>query len=253
MHDGFVETRHGRIHYLERGQGRPLILLHSNGNSAHQFAEMLEILGHRYRVVAWDQPGQGDSDRIVRHFSVEDYADAVVSLMDALGIDKASVLGTSIGGMVCVDLGARHAKRIDRLFITEAPARSEQEWAKDWLRTETNWSQPTQAMDQIAPRFRNATPDLLRRWNIDRNKAGAWCLVDVMWALRLYDSASAIPRISCKTMAIFGENNNAKAHAHLFEKGVPGIVMKMMKDCGHFPMTDDPEELSRIVEAFMES
>jgi 3-oxoadipate enol-lactonase len=252
MKDGFVVTqKHGRLHYLEEGTGRPLILLHSNGNSGHEYEEMLKILGPRYRVIAWDQPGQGDSDRITRHHTVEDYADAVIGLMDALDIKQASVLGASIGGLICTDLGARHAGRIDRLFIVEAPARSPEEWAKEWPRLETSWTAPTQTIDQLTPRMRQVTPETLRRWNIDRNKAGAWTMLDAMWALRLYDSHAAIPRVSARTMAIFGEKNAIKAYAPLYERGVKGIKVVIMKDCGHFPMRDDPQGLSRLVDEFI--
>ncbi|MYZ47654.1 alpha/beta fold hydrolase [Propylenella binzhouense] len=251
MKDGFVETAHGRIHYLEAGSGKPIILLHSNGNSAYEYDHLIERLAGKHRAIAWDQPGHGDSDRIVRHYSVEDYSDAVVAFMDALGIDKANVLGASIGGMICTDLGARHADRIDHLFVVEAPARSQEEWAAEWLRTERNWTSPVQAMDQLTPRFRNVTPEFLERWNIDRQKAGAWTMLDVMWALRLYDSRGAIPKVTAKTMAIFGENNRIKAYAPLYEAGIPGVRIELMKDCGHFPMVDDPEALAKLVDDFV--
>ncbi|MGZ0248029.1 MAG: alpha/beta fold hydrolase, partial [Alphaproteobacteria bacterium] len=100
--DGFINTGHGRIHYLEQGSGPSVILLHSNGGSAYEYEEMFDQLAKTHRVLAWDMPGHGDSEPITLHYSVEMYADAVVAFMDALDIESASVLGSSIGGAICV-------------------------------------------------------------------------------------------------------------------------------------------------------
>lgn len=253
MKDGFVQTTHGRIHYLEEGSGRPIVLLQSNGNSAFEFEYVIPPLSGKYRVIAWDQPGQGDSDPIGRHYSVEDYGDAVIAFMDALGLDKAAVLGSSIGGSICIDLGARYPDRMDRLFIMEAPIRKPEEWESGWLNTEKMWTGVTQTFEQVAPRLRALTDEMLVRWNIDRNKAGAWCMVDVMWALRLYDAHTAVRRIATEhTMAVYGaKSQHAKTAAVLLEKTVPGCKLTLMDDCGHFPMLDDPEELARVVDGFM--
>ena len=115
------------------------MLLHSNGGSAYEFEHVIDDLAKRYRVIAWDMPGQGDSDPLPRHHSVEDYADAVVALMDVMGVPKAHVLGASIGGAICVALGARHAARMSRVFITECPFRTPEEWQKGWANTEANY------------------------------------------------------------------------------------------------------------------
>ncbi len=254
MKDGFVSTKnHGRIHYLEAGSGKPIILLQSNGNSAYEYDAVLPILGKSRHVIAWDQPGQGDSDRIVRHYSVEDYGDAVIEFMDALGLKTASVLGSSIGGSITVDLGARHAKRIDRLFIVEAPVRTTAEWAARWQDTDQNWSFPTQTREQVAPRLRHLTDPVLQRWNIDRNKAGSWTMVDVMWAIRLFDVNTAVKKVWTKhTMAIYGKKGQlAATAAPVMEKNIPGCKLTLLEHSGHFPMLDEPEELSRIVDGFM--
>jgi pimeloyl-ACP methyl ester carboxylesterase len=195
MKDGFAATRHGRLHYLEAGSGRPVILLHSNGNSAYEYEELISLLAAHCRVIAWDQPGHGDSEPTGRHFTVEDFSDAVVALMDALGLPAASVMGSSIGGAIAADLGTRRGARIDKLFIVEAPVRTPQEWAKGWANTEKNYAFATQTAEQVAARMRRVDDKLLARWSIDRNKAGRWAMLDVMWALREYDVRAAMPKI----------------------------------------------------------
>jgi pimeloyl-ACP methyl ester carboxylesterase len=75
MKHGFVQTKHGRLHYLEAGKGPTLVLLHSNGASAFQYEQVLPGFAERSRVLALDMPGHGDSDPITRHYSIEAYAE----------------------------------------------------------------------------------------------------------------------------------------------------------------------------------
>lgn len=242
MKPNFVATSFGRIHYLEAGSGEPLILLHSNGCSAHEFADVVEPLGKRFRTIAWDMPGHGDSDPITRHMTIDDYADAVIAFMDALGIDKAHVSGTSVGGTICVALGARYPERMKSVIIVETAFRTFDEWGTDWLTVETIFGNPSQTLEQIKPRFRNATPSLLQRWNIDRNKAGARTMVDVMWAIREYDMQENIGKVSVPSACIFGEKGPVLGTIGRFRDGLaPGGRQIMMADCGHFPMIDDPD------------
>ena len=97
--DGFVKTKsHGRIHYREAGKGPALMLMHTNGASAHQFEAVAPLLAKHFRVISWDMPGHGDSDPLSRHYSVEDQAKALAALMTALKVKAAHISGASVGG-----------------------------------------------------------------------------------------------------------------------------------------------------------
>ena len=113
----FVTTQMGRIHCFDAGSGPALMLVHSNGASAYEYEFVIDMLAKKYRVIAWDMPGQGDSDNPPRFYSAHDYADSVVALMDSLGIEKASMAGSSVGGSIAVALGARHAARMERVPV----------------------------------------------------------------------------------------------------------------------------------------
>jgi pimeloyl-ACP methyl ester carboxylesterase len=136
MKHGFVQTKsHGRVHYLEAGEGPALVLLHSNGASAFQYDKVLESFGGKWRTIAMDMPGHGDSDPISKHYSIEMYAEAVVQLLDALKIDQAAVAGDSVGGSICIALAHGHAKRTRPVIISECPLRDDAEWEKTWAGT----------------------------------------------------------------------------------------------------------------------
>lgn len=247
-----MQTRdHGRIHYLEAGSGAPLIFMHTNGHSAYEYHDMMGPLAARNRVIAWDQPGHGDSEPITRHYSVDDYADALVAFMDALGIRQANVFGASIGGTVAVSLGVRHADRIDSLFVVEAPFRTPAQWLERWPATEAGYGTVTQTFEQVAPRLRHLTQEEFARWNIDRSKAGAWAMMDVMWALRDYDVHAALPNVRTRTMVIYGDKTPHRGALAAVGKAIPGAVTAEIANCGHFPMMDDPAGVAAIIDRFI--
>jgi pimeloyl-ACP methyl ester carboxylesterase len=250
-HDRFVAVHgHGRHHYQDAGSGEPLLLIHTNGASGWQYAEVLPLLLTRMRVLAWDMPGHGDSDAIARHYSVEDYADALAGFMQAVGIDSAHVAGCSIGGSICVALASRYPQRVRSTVIVETPFRTEAEWAASWTHVEGNFGLPTQTAQQMGERVAQVDDARLLRWNIDRNKAGARTMVDVMWAIRQFDVGAAASRIRCPAMILYGKRGPTIAGRERFENAAPQIPIRVMDGSGHFPMLDEPAAFAEIIADF---
>nr|MBF0683086.1 alpha/beta fold hydrolase [Pseudomonas sp.] len=193
--EAFVQISNSRIHYAQAGQGEPLILLHSNGCSLFEFQFVIEDLAKQHQVFALDLPGQGDSDPLSCHWTYDMYADAIVEWMDAVGIERASIAGTSIGGVVCLALGKRHPQRVTSLLLVETPIRSGEAWAKRWFTVESNFALPIQPLEAVTSRIRNMTPELHKRWNIDRSKAGSHTMMDAMWAVREYDALGTLAEL----------------------------------------------------------
>jgi 3-oxoadipate enol-lactonase len=179
--------------------------------------------------------------RITSHHDIGAYADIVVEFMDALGIDKAWVLGSSIGGFVCADLGIRHADRMLGVVMVEAALRPATEWEAQWTVVEQLFGEAVQTLDQVAPRFRAFTREHLFRWNVDRAKAGVWVMMDVMWAIRQYDLVAALPKIESPVALIFGDRGPVTAGIPGYVKALPDAPRHILDNCGHFPMIDDPD------------
>jgi pimeloyl-ACP methyl ester carboxylesterase len=251
VHDRFVSVHcHGRQHYKEGGSGEPLILIHTNGASAWQYAEVFPLLLTGMRVIAWDMPGHGDSDPIQRHYSVEDYADALNGFMEALGIISAHVCGCSIGGSICVAFASRYPHRTRSTVIVETPFRTDAEWAANWMHVESNFGLPTQTAQQMAERVAKVDDNRLARWNIDRNKAGARTMVDVMWAIRGFDVGSAAKAITRPAMILYGRRGPTIAGQEQFKQAAPNIPITVLEGSGHFPMLDEPAAFAEILRSF---
>jgi pimeloyl-ACP methyl ester carboxylesterase len=258
---GFVATPSGRIHYLEAGGaaagggeagGRPtLVLLHSNGCSAHEFLPCLDVLAAKFRVILWDQPGHGDSDPLARHFSIEDYTAALMQFLDALGLARVALGGSSVGGLITLCAGALHPERFSQLLIIEAPLNTRESWAANWSMVEGLFSVPTQSYEQAAPRFRALSPEFHSRWNMDRNKAGGWTMMDVMWGIRDFDCKGMLARVGRPALVLVGDQGPVMPTLAEYRRILPGAAIRIMPGCGHFPMIDAPEEFAGHIVDFL--
>ena len=117
-----VETRAGSISTMQAGAGPPVVLLHGLGATKVSFLPTVGALAGRHRVIAVDLPGFGDSDKpLGAPYDAPFFARAVVALLDALGLERASLVGNSMGGRVALEVGLAHPERADRLVLL-APA-----------------------------------------------------------------------------------------------------------------------------------
>lgn len=110
-----------RLHYHEAGEGDPLVLLHGSGpgvSAWSNFARNIPVFAETFRTVAPDMPGFGNSERpdFDRAYP-RVAADAVLRLLDALGIEKANLLGNSMGGYVSLEFALAYPDRANRLVL----------------------------------------------------------------------------------------------------------------------------------------
>ncbi len=242
--DGFAKTKsHGRIHYREADQGnnRPvLMLMHTNGGSAHQYEIIAPLLAKHFRVISWDMPGHGDSDRIQRHYSIEDHAKALAELMTALKIKAAHISGASVGGSVTLAFASLFPLRTLSAIPVETPFRNSDEWGGNWHHVEGNFGQPMQTVAQIKERVAVVDAALEQRWNIDRCKAGAWAMVDVMWGIREFNAVAAAKKIKKPMLIVYGKKGPTIALSHRLTAAAPKAKLTIMENSGHFPMLDEP-------------
>jgi len=106
------------IAWSERGAGEPLLLIGGYGTTRLIWEEAtLDRLAERYRVIAFDSRGMGDTEAGSREFSIRQFAEDAFGLLQALGIENCSVLGWSMGSLIAQELALAHPERVDRLVL----------------------------------------------------------------------------------------------------------------------------------------
>jgi len=116
--DSFVRTDDGvSVACQRRGTGRPLVLLAGQANNHHWWDGVREDFHGTHSTITLDYRGTGASDAPREGYSTPRFAEDVVSVLDSLGIERADVYGTSMGGRVAQWVAARHPERVRRLVL----------------------------------------------------------------------------------------------------------------------------------------
>jgi len=115
----FTDVNGYRIRYLEDGppDGKILILLHGIGASAERWSRVFPTLSRDYRVIAPDIIGFGYSDKPAVEYTMDFFIDFFRSFLDNLGISKASIIGSSLGGHVATEFAIRFPQMVEKLVL----------------------------------------------------------------------------------------------------------------------------------------
>lgn len=116
----FIEVDGIQLHYLERGSGIPVVLLHGNGTMAYEFevSSLLGLAAEKYRVIAFDRPGYGYSERPRgRAWTSKEQADLLCKALKALSVEQAIIVGHSWGTMVATSIALEHPECVRSLVL----------------------------------------------------------------------------------------------------------------------------------------
>lgn len=108
------------LHYKEAGRGIPLLLLHGNGENGDYFVHQIDYFQKKYRVIALDTRGHGQSPRGERPFTIRQFAEDLRDFMDEKEIKKAHILGFSDGGNIALIFALKYPERVDHLVLNGA-------------------------------------------------------------------------------------------------------------------------------------
>ena len=139
----YIDGPSGQIHLAEAGRGPCVLLLHQTPRSWDEFREVMIALEDRLHLIAMDLPGMGSSDQHPDGPSIENYAAAAAAVIEQSGRSPMSVCGHHTGGVVAVELAARHPHLVNRLVLSSTP------WIDGTERARRAGKQP---IDTVEPR-----------------------------------------------------------------------------------------------------
>jgi pimeloyl-ACP methyl ester carboxylesterase len=217
---GLVETPYGYIHYRHTGGAhlRAVLVSHINQQSSALMIELLEALGKKTHAVAIDYPSCGMSDHVREQPAIEDYANCMIAVMDALGIDRATALGEATGAFVSAELAAAHPTRVEGAVLVNCPYYPDQavsERAHAPLRSNLRPSDAsgfplTRTLEFVLEHDAahapvNANQSWMDRINVAQLEAGRdrW---QPLHALGAYDLLMRLRKIECPMLFLMGEH-----------------------------------------------
>jgi len=115
----FIDLDGYSTHYIEKGEGEPVILIHGFLYNSYMWNNNIDALADRFKVYALDLWGFGYSTREPLDYGYPLYADQLLKFMDALNIQKASLVGHSMGGGTCIFFSVQHRERVNKVILVD--------------------------------------------------------------------------------------------------------------------------------------
>ena len=260
MKRAYVDVPEGQIHYRTEGSGEPLLLLHMADSSSDEYKRVIPFLSKSYRAIAMDYLGFGESDKPPREYSIPDHTRTVVSFMDALGIEKASIVGHHTGAEIGAELAATWPDRVDKLVLSSCP----------YFRTESERKAHTQS-----PNFRRVKIDpdgghLMEWWRRSKRYGDPVEIVDER-ALdfhkagprgeELHDEAFAyepklpqtLPRIKCPTLVLSGTRDHFHPAQEEVKRLIPRSKLTIIENGPVYIDRVMPKEFAEAILTFLEN
>ncbi len=261
VHRAYACLRDGQVHFAECGppQGQAVLLLHQTPRSWAEYAAVLPILGARYRAIAMDTAGFGDSFVPRWTPSIERWAAVAVELLDALSIARVHVVGHHTGGVIALELAAAYPGRVDRLVLSSTPftdAAFRRERAArppiDEVATQADGSHLAQLWQRRQPFYPQQRPELLAAFVLDALKAGGR-LEDGHRAVARYRMEDRIAHVKQPVLVLrAGADPFASPHAQALCAQLPQAALHDIPH-GMVPLPDQlPGEFAAAVLAFLD-
>ncbi len=256
----FVDTEEGQIHYAEIGRGKPVLLLHQTPRSWDEYRDVLPILGRKYRAIAMDTIGFGDSYRLCGEPSIERYARGVIDFLDALSIRCVSLVGHHTGGVIGVEVAASYPERVEKLILSSTPYVDAEDREKRKTRPPIDDVEPKEDGAHLAELWQRRAsfypknrPDLLTRFVLDALKV--WGQVEGgHQAVNRYKMEEKAPLIKAATLVVAGtEDPFSFPRMKPLSEHIPGSITLEIRG-GMVPMVDQmPEEFAQVVTDFLDA
>jgi aminoacrylate hydrolase len=250
------------IYYERQGAGFPLLLITGLGGNASHWREQVPVFAKSFDTVVFDHRGIGRSDHDRIDYTVDKMAADAVALLDALGIDRAHVVGHSTGGAIAQILALEQPKRLAGVVIAASWTKADAYFRRLFaLRRETlerlgPASYMTASSLLLYPSFYIAQNDeTLKR--IEAQMLAAFSPAEITLsridAILKFDRTAELGRISTPTLVI-GTRDDHITPAYFSEelaRAIPGALLAMLPQGGHFSNIVFPREFNAAVTEFL--
>lgn len=247
------------VHYETHGAGEPLVLIHGLGSSTDDWAPQLPDLARHFRVITYDVRGHGRSDKPRGPYSVRQFADDALSLLEHLKVGPAHVLGISMGGMIAFQLAVDHPAAVKSLTIVnsgpELVLRTWRQRIAIYSRFAIVRLMGMRKMGEVlanklllGPQHAATRATFVERWS--RNDPSAY-----LRALRALIGWSVTPRlgsISVPTLILTADQDYTPVpFKEAYTAKIPGARLVVVPDSRHMLPVECPAQFNRAALSFL--
>ena len=253
------DTSTGRIAYREAGKGPVLVCLHGLGGGARSWEQQLAGLSDHRRVIAWDCPGYGGSaDHAKPEPTPADYSDALIELLDGIGVSgEFDLVGHSMGGVIAPQVVARHPGRVRRLVLSATRI-----GFRDW----GSYEQRLREQERMSPEEfgRTRAANMCSASASDEAKAAVASIASeirtsgyraAIHLLSVSDNSAEVGRLGIPVLVLAGaEDKIAPEDATAtLTAAIPGARREIIARAGHAAYLEQPEAYNARLRAFLDA
>jgi 3-oxoadipate enol-lactonase len=256
----FVENQGAKIYWDEEGSGEPLLLIMGLSYPSYMWHRTRPVLAKRFRTIALDNRGVGQSDAPPGAYSIALMASDAAAVLDAAGAQSAHVFGVSMGGMIAQEFALQYPNRVLSLILGCTAAGGPHAVQAEPAALQTLMRQgmtPEQAKEAIIPFIYDAaTP----RERIDEDMAirmrwypTAQGYMGQLQGIMGWEAYSRIAQITAPTLVIHGETDRLvpAANGRLIAERIPGAKLVLIPHASHIFETDQPGAAHQAVLEFL--
>lgn len=221
------------LYYREKGTGRPLILLHGNGEDGSYFIHQMKYFSQYYRVIAVDTRGHGQSPRGQAPFTLKQFVEDLRVFMDRLRINRADILGFSDGANIAMLFALKYPERVGKLVLNGGNLYPSG--------VKSSVQIPTEISYRIASYFTGKSFQ-------------AKCRAEILGLMvnEPHISKEDLKRMTMKTLVIAGTKDMIKEdHTRFIYKGLSNAELKFIPG-DHFIARKSPSAFNKAVAEFLE-
>ena len=274
--DRYVKVGETNTRYWVLGQGSPLLLIHGLGASCDYWRYNIRALSQGYQVYALDLPGFGRSAKRMDDYSLHFAGEFVAAFLDTQGVDRASLVGNSLGGAVSLQFAVQHPHRLEKLVLVSSGGLGRELPLSFRLLTIPlfgefiTWAWGTRPGMRLTLRSIVYDPQVLKDEFVNemaelaRLPGAKEMLLSVARMgidlrgqnmVLLEPLLRRVPEIEGPTLIIWGAQDPIipVAHAHIAHQMIRNSRLHIFDRCGHVPQIEKPEEFNRLVLEFLGS
>jgi len=252
----------------DAGNGPPLVLLHGLGCGRRMWFHQILALQDRFRIIAYDQRGHGltDAPAVATGYSAAHLARDLIGVLDALKIERAAIVGFSLGGGPALALAASKPERVSRLVLADVGAGADdpvkiEGMARQWVKLIDRGA----ADEIVCEMLRSELFKVYARRNIrSRNHMAALIRTTPLHGLRftlsevlakrksLFRLTDVLKAVKAPTLVLVGQHDYVCSKAsRLIAQTIPNASLKIVEDSGHMSPLEQPAAFSAALIDFL--
>jgi len=256
-----VQAAGHTVYYLEGGQGETILLIHGFGASMDHWTRLAKFLTPAYHVIAIDLPGFGESSKLESEsYSIDSQVKRLDNIVNMLGLDKFHLAGNSMGGTIAGQYAANIPEKVMSLtLIANGGIRSAEKSDLDKLLEkgknpllvkDANDYKALIAFVSVKP---ISIPGPILNYLTKQAIMSREFNAKVYNEIHYYSLEAELPNIKSKTLVIWGDTDRLLhvSSTKVLEEKLPQCKTVILKNCGHVPMIEMPEETAEYYIKFL--